>query len=78
MIEEQYLVYQCYALHREKKRKILFIELRVRAYLDFRRRISFQERFSVEQRRVITEKVKNLLVKELPILFQTGTQEAFR
>ena len=31
----------------------------------------------MEQRRVITEKVKNLLVKELPTLFQTETQEVF-
>ena len=77
MIEEQYLVYQCYGVTQGEKEEDIIYRAAGKTYLDFRRRISFQGKVSVEQRRVITEKVKNLLVKELPILFQTGTQEAF-
>ena len=77
MIEEQYLVYQCYGVTQGEKEEDIIYRAAGKTYLDFRRRISFQGKVSVEQRRVITEKVKNLLVKKLPILFQTGTQEAF-
>ena len=66
MIENQYLIYIFYkVIHWENARRMLFIRLLKKAYLDFSRRISFQGKVPVEQRYELAKTVKNLLVKEL-------------
>lgn len=77
MMEEQYLIYMCYGVTQGEKEDDIIYKAAGKAYMDFRRRISFQGKVSAEQRYDITEKVKNLLVKELPSLFQADTQEVF-
>lgn len=77
MVEDQYLVYMCYGVIQGGKEEDIIYKTAGKAYMDFRRRISFQGKVSAEQRYDITEKVKNLLVKELPSLLQADTQETF-
>ena len=42
MIEEQYLVYQCYGVTQGEKEEDIIYRAAGKTYLDFRRRISFQ------------------------------------
>lgn len=77
MVEDQYLVYMCYGVIQGGKEEDIIYKTAGKAYMDFRRRISFQGKVSAEQRYDITEKVKKLLVKELPLLLQADTQETF-
>lgn len=77
MMEDQYLIYMCYGITQGEKEEDIIYKAAGKTYMDFRRRISFQGKVSVEQRHDITEKVKNLLVKELPFLLRIGTQEEF-
>ena len=74
MIENQYLIYIFYKVIQGECKEDVIYKAAERAYLDFSRRISFQGKVPVEQRYELAKTVKNLLVKELPSLFQADSQ----
>ena len=66
MTEGLYLVYSCYGIsEKDDKADIIFKAAR-KAYLDFRRRISFQSQVPADQRSIFERQVEELLVNELP------------
>ena len=77
MIENQYLIYIFYKVIQGECKEDVIYKAAERAYLDFSRRISFQGKVPVEQRYELAKTVKNLLVKELPSLFQAVCQDDF-
>lgn len=77
MIENQYLIYAYYKISEKDSKDDAIYKAAGKAYLDFRRRVSFQGKVSVEQRFELEREVKDLLVRELPILFQLRSQEDF-
>ena len=77
MIENQYLIYIFYKVIQGECKEDVIYKAAERAYLDFSRRISFQGKVPVEQRYELAKTVKNLLVKELPSLFQADSQDDF-
>lgn len=77
MIENQYLIYACYKISQKDSREDIIYKAAGKAYLDFQRRVSFQGQVSAEQRFKLKRAIKDLLVAELPLLFQVGSQEEF-
>ena len=77
MIENQYLIYIFYKVIQGECKEDVIYKAAERTYLDFSRRISFQGKVPVEQRYELAKTVKNLLVKELPSLFQADSQDDF-
>ena len=77
MTEGLYLVYSCYGIsEKDDKADIIFKAAR-KAYLDFRRRISFQSQVPADQRSIFERQVEELLVNELPGLLAADTQDEF-
>lgn len=77
MTEGLYLVYSCYGIsEKDDKTDIIFKAAR-KAYLDFRRRISFQSQVPADQRSNSERQVEELLVNELPKLLAADTQDEF-
>lgn len=76
MIENRYLIYACYGTQGKNSDEVIWKAAR-RAYKDFCRRVSYQGKISIEDRQDSERDVENLLMREIPLLFQAGSQEEF-
>ena len=77
MIENLYLLYSHYGIGGKDEGTDIIFKAARKAYRDFCRRISFQDRVPAEQRSVFERKVEHLLECELPALLETDSQMEF-